>query len=73
MYFENDVVQVDLDPSYLTDPDTAVIHLEELLKENGVEMDQHAATQFANGGDIVGDRSVGHGLSRWYQKSTNPV
>jgi len=39
MYFENDVVQVDLDPSYLTDADTAVDHLEGLLKENGMEMD----------------------------------
>jgi hypothetical protein len=32
MYFENDVVQVDLDPSYLNDPDTAVSHVEQLLE-----------------------------------------
>jgi nucleotide-binding universal stress UspA family protein len=32
MYFENDVVQVDLDPSYLTDPDTAEAHALELLE-----------------------------------------
>lgn len=31
MYFENDVVQVDLDPSYLNDPDTAVQHVAQLL------------------------------------------
>jgi nucleotide-binding universal stress UspA family protein len=31
MYFENDVVQVDLDPSYLSDPKTAVEHAEQLL------------------------------------------
>ncbi len=31
MYFENDVVQVDLDPSYLNDPDTAAAHAEDLL------------------------------------------
>ena len=33
MYFENEVVQVDLDPSYLNDPDTAVTHAEQLLQE----------------------------------------
>jgi hypothetical protein len=32
MYFENEVIQVDLDPSYLNDPDTAVTHAEQLLK-----------------------------------------
>lgn len=32
MYFENDVVQVDLDPSYLNDPETALTHAEHLLK-----------------------------------------
>ena len=31
MYFDNDVVQVDLDDSYLKDPDTARTHAEELL------------------------------------------
>ncbi len=33
MYFDNDVVQVDLDDSYLKDPDTARTHAEELLAE----------------------------------------
>lgn len=32
MYFENDVVQVDLDQSYLSDPGTAVVHVEQLLR-----------------------------------------
>ena len=32
MYFENDVVQVDLDSSYLTDPETAVAHVTQLLE-----------------------------------------
>ncbi|MFO7714215.1 universal stress protein [Desulfosarcina sp.] len=32
MYFENDVVQVDLDPSYLNDPETAVAHVAYLLQ-----------------------------------------
>lgn len=31
MYFDNDVVQVDLDESYLTDPDTAEAHARELI------------------------------------------
>lgn len=39
MYFENDVVQVDLDPSYLNDPDTAIPHAEELLKAARIEAD----------------------------------
>ncbi len=33
MYFENDVVQVDLDESYLSDPDTAKEHAQELIDE----------------------------------------
>lgn len=37
MYFENDVVQVDLDPSYLNDPDTAVTHVEQLLKAEQIK------------------------------------
>lgn len=37
LYFENDVVQVDLDTSYLTDPDTAIPHAEHLLAEAGME------------------------------------
>lgn len=32
MYFENDVVQVDLDGSYLTDPETAEAHARDLLE-----------------------------------------
>jgi len=37
MYFENDIVQVDLDKSYLTSPNTAVEHATELLEQAGVE------------------------------------
>jgi len=33
MYFENDVVQIDLDSSYLTAPDTAIAHATELVKQ----------------------------------------
>jgi len=36
MYFDNDVVQVDLDNSYLTSPDTAKKHATELLEVNGI-------------------------------------
>jgi nucleotide-binding universal stress UspA family protein len=36
MYFENDVVQVDLDSSYLTDPSTALDHAMELAREAGI-------------------------------------
>lgn len=36
MYFENDVVQIDLDPSYLTDPDTALPHARDLVQESGI-------------------------------------
>ncbi|MDX2498611.1 MAG: universal stress protein [Desulfobacterales bacterium] len=32
MYFENDVVQIDLDSSYLTAPDTAIAHATELVE-----------------------------------------
>ena len=39
MYFENDVVQVDLDPSYLTDPDTAVSHEKQLLEASKIKPD----------------------------------
>ena len=38
MYFENDVVQVDLDPSYLNDPDTAVPHVEQLLEAAAIKL-----------------------------------
>ena len=33
MYFENDIVQVDLDKSYLTSPETAVKHAIENVKK----------------------------------------
>ena len=36
MYFDNDVVQVDLDSSYLNDPGTAVAHVEQLLAEAAI-------------------------------------
>lgn len=36
MYFDHDAVQVDLDGSYLTDPETALAHATELAEENGV-------------------------------------
>lgn len=36
MYFENDVVQVDLDSSYLTSPETAQEHASKLLKDAGI-------------------------------------
>lgn len=39
MYFENDVVQVDLDSSYLNDPETANAHVEELLGKAGMKTD----------------------------------
>jgi len=37
MYFENDVVQIDLDPSYLTAPATARRHAADLLSERGFD------------------------------------
>jgi len=37
MYFENDVVQVDLDGSYLTAPETALEHAEALAQEAGIK------------------------------------
>ncbi|QTA82940.1 Uncharacterized protein dnl_53270 [Desulfonema limicola] len=37
MYFENDVVQIDLDESYLAAPDTAEEHASALLLENNIE------------------------------------
>jgi len=39
MYFENDVVQVDLDTSYLNDPDTALPHAEQLLEAARIKPD----------------------------------
>lgn len=38
MYLEHDVVQVDLDKSYLTSPDTAVEHANLLAEEHGVRI-----------------------------------
>jgi hypothetical protein len=35
MYYDNDVVQVDLDKSYLTDPDTAKEHAQALIDDAG--------------------------------------
>lgn len=37
MYFSNDAVQVDLDHSYLTSPDTAKAHTEALFDEMGIK------------------------------------
>jgi hypothetical protein len=37
MYFDNDVVQVDLDNSYLASPDTAETHAVEILAQAGLE------------------------------------
>ena len=37
MYFENDVVQIDLDGSYLTSPATAKMHAAELAEQAGIE------------------------------------
>jgi nucleotide-binding universal stress UspA family protein len=37
MYFENDVVQVDLDESYRTRPETAEKHASELLENSGIK------------------------------------
>lgn len=37
MYFENDVVQVDLDESYLNGPETAEKHAVELLEASGIK------------------------------------
>ncbi len=36
MYFDNDVVQVDLDGSYLSSPETALTHATELLEQGGL-------------------------------------
>ncbi len=38
MYFENDVVQIDLDESYLTSPDTAMSHAKALLEQGGLRI-----------------------------------
>jgi len=36
MYFENNIVQVDLDKSYITSPKTAIRNVNELVKEMGI-------------------------------------
>jgi len=36
MYFDNDVVQVDLDDTYLSSPDTSMQHATELLEQGGL-------------------------------------
>ena len=37
MYFENEVVQVDLDHSYLTSPDTALVNASTIVEQGGLE------------------------------------
>ena len=37
MYLENDVVQIDLDDSYLTSPETALKHAKELLDQEKIK------------------------------------
>ena len=37
MYFDNDVVQIDLDNSYLSSPETAVKHATELIEQEGMK------------------------------------
>ncbi len=37
MYFSNDAVQIDLDGSYLTSPDTAKEHAKDILEEMGIK------------------------------------
>lgn len=37
MYFDNDVVQIDLDESYLADPDSALSHALQLCEEGGIK------------------------------------
>ena len=36
MYFENDVVQIDLDHSYLTAPETALMHVSEIFRQRNL-------------------------------------
>jgi nucleotide-binding universal stress UspA family protein len=38
MYFKHDAIQVDLDPSYLNDPETAVLHLNQLAAAENFEV-----------------------------------
>lgn len=47
MYFDNDVVQVDLDSSYLTSPDTAAERATELLESGGLEPRFFEPTNFS--------------------------
>ena len=46
MYFESDVVQVDLDESYLTSPDTALDHATELIEAAGIRPRFFSAKNF---------------------------
>lgn len=46
MYFDNDVVQVDLDSSYLTAPETARAHAAELIEEAGFAADFYIPKHF---------------------------
>ena len=39
MYFENNVVQVDLDDSYLISKDTALEHVAEILEQENIKSD----------------------------------
>jgi len=50
MYFENDIVKVDLDESYLTSPETAIKHATELVKKKKItasflEFKNHSASK----------------------------
>jgi hypothetical protein len=46
MYFENDVVQVDLDASYRTHPETAVAHVRQLEKETQIRIELYKPQNF---------------------------
>jgi hypothetical protein len=46
MYFENDVVQVDLDASYRAHPETAVAHVRQLEKETQIRIELYKPQNF---------------------------
>ena len=46
MYFENDVVQVDLDPSYLTSPETVLDHVAEIAEQAGIKPRYYSPKNF---------------------------
>jgi hypothetical protein len=53
MYFENNIVQVDLEKSYLSSSETAIKHAIELVKEMGItarflELENHSASKLPN-------------------------